>query len=112
MLKKNQRQAFSHRSAPLHILPYREQLCYENNAEPSQEHRSGSASVYFCTSQLVAARFLLFSPPQSSMHEKLNAPRYCNARSRGPRQRSYSHIPPLRMFSGTNWVIQDKDLLV
>lgn len=64
MLKKNQRHAFSHRLAPLRVLPYRKQLCYENNAELSQEHRSGSAGIYFCTRQLVAAKFrLFFSPP-------------------------------------------------
>lgn len=112
MLKKNQRHAFSRRLAPLRVLPCREQLCYENNAEPSQEHCSGSARIYFCTRQLVAAKFLLFSPPQILIHEKLNALRYCNAQSRGPRQRSYSRISPLRTFGGTTWVIRDKALQV
>lgn len=84
MLEKNERHAFSCHLAPLRVLLYREQLCCENNAEPSQEHRSGSAGIYFCTRQLVAAKFLLFFfPPQSLMHEKLNAPHYCNAQSRG-----------------------------
>lgn len=111
MLKKNQRHAFSHCLVPFHVLPYREQLCYENNAEPSQEHCSGSASIYFCTRQLVAATFLLFfSVPQSLMHEKLNAPHYCNVQSWG--LRNYLHISPLCMFGGVNRVIQAKDLQV
>lgn len=60
MLKENQRQAFSQCSAPLCVLHYCEHLCYENNDEPSQEHRAGSVESYFCTRQLVAATFLLF----------------------------------------------------
>lgn len=74
MLKKNQRQAFSHHLAPLRVLHYCEHLWYENNDEPSQEHRSGSDASYFCTRQLVAAKFLLFfSPPRTLMHEKFHA---------------------------------------